>query len=135
MRFIAALLVALPLTAAATKPCPADPCAPHGGELDPEICAQKASYILVGTVESLTHNKNPAPVFKDFIEFVVRVDKWERGKGPATLRFKVGWCNNSRPPPAEIGAKIRIYGEGEPVTTDERGPQYIGLVPLKPAAK
>lgn len=121
-----ALVLALswPLAVDATKPCMADPCA-SDGRFDASRCERLAAWVATARLESVEHHREGPPLSKDFAVFVVRVEKWEKGKASlARLRFQVGWCNNRQGPPDQIGARLRIYGEGEPTA---EAPQYLGL--------
>jgi hypothetical protein len=84
--------------------------------------------VVVGRLEKIEHHPADPPVFKDFAEFVVRVEKWEKGKfAIERLRFHVGWCNNPVVPPDKLGARVRIYGSGDAKAAD---PQYLWLEPI-----
>jgi hypothetical protein len=127
-RLVTVAVLGWALTATATKPCPEDPCYTPG-EFHAGACRALAKWIVVARLTAIRHQPQPAPVLKDFAEFEVQIEKWEKGQSTVEkLQFRVGWCDNSLPPPKQIGARMRIYGKGDP---GAREPQYLGLEPLK----
>jgi hypothetical protein len=125
---VTVVLLGWALVAGATKPCPEDPCYTPN-EFHAEACRGLAKWIVVAKLVSIKHHPQPPPVLKDFAEFEVAVEKWEKGQAAVEkLKFRVGWCNNSLPPPKRIGARMRIYGTGDPAAKE---PQYLGIEPLR----
>jgi hypothetical protein len=118
------ILLCWSLAVGATKPCQESPCASRGS-FDAKKCEGAAAWVVTARLESVVHHPADPPVSKDFAEFVVRVEKWEKGKSSSErLHLRVGWCNNPVGPPEKVGARVRIYGTGDPNAAD---PQYLWL--------
>ena len=82
-----AVLIAVPSSPAlSTKPCPPPPCESHG-KLDPEKCQTLAAWVAVGTISNVVHHEQGPPLSKDFAEFTLTVQKWEKGAGKVGQAF------------------------------------------------
>ena len=81
---------------------------------------QEARWVAVGVVTARHERKVPYPDCAlpdpaqcaqwDRSELVVRVERYERGQGPAELRLVAAWCAPA--PPREAGGRYRFYGDG-----------------------
>ncbi len=94
-----AFLLALAL---ATKPCPAREC-------EGRTCAMLADVVVEGRITQVVHHPNGEPLFKDFAEFTLVVDKVLKGKAPSKYRFRVGWCTNARALPEDTTGAYTFY--------------------------
>lgn len=118
----------------ATKPCPESPCvAVAGAGTDEAKCQGLADWIVVGRIVKVVDHPNGPPVFKNFAEFTIIIDAWEKGRPatpPAELRFQVGWCQNARPVPEGDARKgrFRFFGTGK---LDAKELQYLDFVSVK----
>jgi len=135
-RVIALLIVALAAPPArASKPC---------REVD---WRQEASWVAVGVVTARHERRIPYPNCAlpdrtqcaqwDRSELVVRVERYERGDGPAELRLVSAWCAPA--PPQEAGGRYRFYGNApteyvlwEPATVPpvEQRPRIVDTTPF-----
>ncbi len=115
-----AALALLPVAAAASKPC-----------LPREVVREHAEWVAVGTVVERRERIIPYPNCAledrsrcarwDVSPIVVKVERWERGDGPAELRLVPAWCAGDSP--RETGGRYRFFGSDrssfedvEPVT-------------------
>jgi hypothetical protein len=114
LALIALLIAASPYRASATKSCPgALPCDTER-KFNEQLCTQKADWVAVGDITDIVHDIQGPPLGRDFAEFTLRVEQWEKGVPPPyPLRFKVGWCNNFRSLPADTTGKFRFYGTNQ----------------------
>jgi hypothetical protein len=110
---------------------PAPPCETTGGTVDRAKCQRLADWIATGTITNVVHHEQGYPLLKDFAEFTLTVQTWEKGGGKVgrELRFQVGWCENSQPLPKDTSGSFRVFGLALP--KDPSVPnQYLNLEPL-----
>ena len=107
----AILFCAASLPSRATKPCLPSPCESRTGP-DFAKCREVAAWVAVGSINDVVHHEQGSPLLKDFAEFTFVVDAWEKGAEPdlKSIRFQVGWCENSQPLPVATSGKFRFYG-------------------------
>lgn len=130
MVIVGLLLVAA--TSGATKPCPESVCYPRT-TFDKPACERAATWIAVGRIVKVVDHPMGEPLFKNFAEFTVEIDRWEKGKPaspPKRIAFRVGWCKNGRTlpeDPKELKAPMRFYGAGSPTAAE---PEYLWFAPV-----
>ena len=122
----AAVAVALPLSALATKPCERSPCESESGGVDLAACARAADWIATGTITAVVHHGQGYPLLKDFADFTFVAQRWEKGAGAPgqRVRFRVGWCDNREPLPPDTSGTFRFYGEALPKDAAS-APKYL----------
>jgi hypothetical protein len=121
----AILLCAASPPSRATKPCLPSPCESPTGP-DFTKCREAAAWVALGSIDNIVHHEQGPPLLKDFAEFTFVIDAWEKGGEPdiRSIRFQVGWCENSQPLPATTSGKFRFYGL--PAPSDPSVPrQYL----------
>lgn len=116
----------------ATKPCPESVCYPQT-TFDRPACERAAAWIAVGRIVKVVDHPTGEPTFKNFAEFTVEIDRWEKGKpasAPKRVQFRVGWCKNGRTlpeHPKDRQAPMRFYGAGSPNAAE---PEYLWFAPI-----
>ena len=124
-------LAGISVSALATKPCMPGPCVGSGGGIDIRQCERIADWIAVGTISEVVHHEMGFPLLKDFAEFTFTAQSWEKGEGRVgqEIRFKVGWCENTRPLPKDTSGSFRFFGKTL-ATAPPFLNQYIHFEPL-----
>jgi len=133
MRILALAILLSSAPAWATKPCQSEPCGDEGVG-----CKEKASWIAVGRIEALKHNRQGPPLSKDFASFTLVVVRWEKELGkdrPERIQFSVRWCENRQGPSGDKGL-FRVYGANAPSTSEkDGGALYYRIEPVEPQAR
>lgn len=111
------LLALLPAPAEATKPCGPDTFLSNPRRASAQWRAS-AAWVAVGVVVARKENKVPYPNCAledrsacaqwDQSELTVKVERYDKGKGPLQLRLVASLC--APDPPAEAGGRYRFYG-------------------------
>ncbi len=129
-RFVVGLGLVLGADAAqATKPCPESVCYPMT-RFDEPACTAAAAWIFTGKIIKVVDHPTGEPTFKNFAEFTVQIDRWEKHPPkdpPRTITFRVGWCKNGRVLPDKRTGRFRFWGAGE---VSAREPEYLWFEPL-----
>lgn len=126
---IIAIFIARPSWA--TKPCGPSIC---NNEKD---CFKQAEWVAVGSIKNIQHDYVGPPLLKDFAQFDLFIERWEKGEDKTVklVKFKVGWCENSQPLPISIKSKYRFFGNNSPKLPFNKkqpsaSPQYLMFVPI-----
>lgn len=98
--------------ARALKPCPADPCRrAEDGAFDPAACAAAAAWVAVGDVKVVERREVEADGVKlSFGDYDLAVERWEKGTGPAVVRFQTRWCWTDTRLDEPGRVRFRLYG-------------------------
>jgi hypothetical protein len=116
----------------ATKPCLPPPCEIAGGATDLAKCQALAAWVATGNINDVVHHEQGFPLNKDFAEFTLTIQAWEKGTGKTgqEIRFQVGWCENTQPLPRDTSGTFRFFGL--PAPGDSSIPnQYLHFEPVK----
>lgn len=119
---LVSVLVAAPVRA--TKPCPPPVCRDDAGAIDAARCKALSDWVAIGTIGAVVHHEEPYPLLKDFAEFSFTITTPEKGPVEVgqVLRFRVGWCENSRPPPENTSGLFRFFGL---LSSDPTQPRFL----------
>ncbi|MEB8434481.1 hypothetical protein OO007_19745 [Cocleimonas sp. KMM 6892] len=109
--FLISCLV-LCLGAYATKPCPPSPCFVEG-KFNQNVCLEKSEWVAIGRINQIVDDQVGNPINKNLSRFVLNIETWKKNPHdyPDALKFKVGWCNNSKELPKDSKGLFIFYGK------------------------
>ncbi len=125
------LFLIISSNSSATKPCPIPACSDSSNinSVDEKKCKKISNWIATGTIKVIKHNIEGDPLYRDFVEFTLQIDSWEKGQKADVkeIFLKVGWCN-SPPLPKELKGRFKFFGKDSP---DSKNPEYYHFIKLE----